>query len=65
MTTASHIVKVQLKDGKSYNKFYGNTGEADIAFHLQDYKREGAKYEIEVVTVWHQDGSICPEWAVA
>jgi hypothetical protein len=65
MSQASHYVRVQLKDGKSFNKFYGNTGEADIACHLQDYKLDGEKYGIKVLTVWHQDGSICPEWAVA
>ena len=65
MSKASHYIKVQLIDGKTFNKFYGNTSEADIAFHLQDYKRDGEKYGIKVVTVFHQDNSICPEWAVA
>ena len=65
MSKASHYIKVQLSNGTTFNKFYGNTSEADIAFHLQDYKRDGDKYGIKVLTVFHQDDSICPEWAVA
>ena len=65
MSKASHYIKVQLSNGKTFNKFYGNTSEADIAFHLQDYKRDGEKYGIKVLTVFHQDDSNCPEWAVA
>jgi hypothetical protein len=65
MSQQNHYVRVQLVNGESFNKFYGKTSEADISFHLQDYKREGDKYGIKVIGVWHQDNSICPEFAVA
>jgi hypothetical protein len=65
MSQQNHYVRVQLTNGESFNKFYGKTSEADISFHLQDYKREGDKYGIKVIGVWHQDNSVCPEWAVA
>jgi hypothetical protein len=65
MSQATHYVRVQLDNGKVFNKSYANTSEADISFHLQDYKRDGEKYGIKVLTVFHQDNSICPEWGVA
>jgi len=65
MSQATHYVRVQLDNGKVFNKSYANTSEADISFHLQDYKRDGEKYGIKVLTVFHQDNSICREWAVA
>jgi len=65
MSQAKHYVRVELANGKTFNKFYGNTSEADISFHLHDYKRDGEKYGIKVIGVWHQDNSVCPEWAVA
>jgi hypothetical protein len=65
MSQRNHYLRVQLASGEAFNKFYGNTSEGDISFELQDYKRDGEKYGIKVVGVWHQDNSVCPEFAVA
>lgn len=65
MSQATHYVTVKLTNGEVFTKCYSNTSEADISFHLQDYKRDGAKYGIKVIGVAHQDNSPCPEFAVA